>query len=219
MFLSRLFSRKAQIAHPFSAPTEQMPLAEDEKLLSEGGNKKGKSEEGNRACRDQLYEVIREVMTRSGVLSASYKFKVLALDKQASSYLVMVDLSSVPTGSAFRPADTEEKIVQRAMRRYRIAVSAVYWRLHATSAACKIPDASAGYIDDSARLAQPEEIKAFQQAMLAAAAPVAPVGKKTDAKAVSRSHAPKHLHDFEDTEVTSSISNAALSTTQYGQLH
>ena len=219
MLFPRWLSYSFRTAEPALVRTKPILSAKAEKPLLDSSGKKSKFEERNRANRDQLYEVIREVMTRSGVLSASYKFKVLSLDKHATSYLIMVDLSSDTTGSAFRPADTEAKIIQRAMRRYSIAVSAVYWRLHASSAICKIPDPSAGCIDDSDRLAQPEEFNAFQQAMLAAAAPVAPMGQQTDMKVVSKSRAPRHLHDFEDTEITSSISCPALSATQYGELH
>lgn len=34
-------------------------------------------------------------MTRAGVLSASYKFKVLSLDRLGSEFLVMMDLTRV----------------------------------------------------------------------------------------------------------------------------
>lgn len=45
------------------------------------------------ARREQLYVGIREAMTRAGVLSASYKFKVLSLDQPGDKFMVMMDLA------------------------------------------------------------------------------------------------------------------------------
>ena len=216
MVFFRWFLRKPRTAHPNFAPTEQMALAENETPVPEGNIKSGALEDANCAGRDQLYEVIREVMTRSGVLSASYKFKVLSLDKQASSYLVMIDLSGVATGSAFRPADTEAQIVRRAMKRYAMVVNAVYWRLHAASLVSKLPDASAGHTDELTGLAQLEKIIVLQPAMLSTAMSA---NKASGIKSGNRVRSSGPLHDFEETEVASSVSYPALSATQYGQLH
>ena len=45
------------------------------------------------ARRELLYAVVREAMVRAGVLSSSYKFKVLSLDPRGRQFLVMVDLA------------------------------------------------------------------------------------------------------------------------------
>src|SRR6478735_3028340 len=45
------------------------------------------------ARRELLYTIVREAMMRAGVLSSSYKFKVLSLDGRGRQFLVMVDLS------------------------------------------------------------------------------------------------------------------------------
>ena len=42
--------------------------------------------------RELLYTVVRNAMTRAGVLSASFKFKVLSLDSRGRQYLIMMDL-------------------------------------------------------------------------------------------------------------------------------
>jgi hypothetical protein len=87
-----------------------------------------KSERNER--REQLYEVVRDAMTRAGVLTASYKFKVLSLDSRGANYLVMMDLSSQAADEIERLAEIEALIAQNAKSRHEILVSAVYWRLN-----------------------------------------------------------------------------------------
>ena len=81
--------------------------------------------------REQLYGVVRDAMTRAGILSASYKFKVLSLDPRGKQYLIMMDLSSPSAGDADRLAEIESLIAQTAKSRYEILVTAVYWRVNA----------------------------------------------------------------------------------------
>jgi hypothetical protein len=80
------------------------------------------------ARRELLYGVVRESMMRAGVLSASYKFKVLSLDARGRQFLVMVDLARDNGGDTARLAEIEAMIAQGAKSRYDILVSAVYWR-------------------------------------------------------------------------------------------
>lgn len=80
--------------------------------------------------REQLYSVVRDAMTRAGVLSASYKFKVLSLDTRGRQYLIMMDLSQAAAGETGRLAEIESLIAQSAKSRYEILVTAVYWRLN-----------------------------------------------------------------------------------------
>ena len=80
------------------------------------------------ARRELLYSVVRESMARAGVLSASYKFKVLSLDAAGRQFLVMVDLASSERADADMLADIEAGIAQRAKSRHELVVSAVYWR-------------------------------------------------------------------------------------------
>lgn len=80
--------------------------------------------------RELLYTVVRDAMVRAGVLSASYKFKVLALDPRGLQFLVMVDLAREYGGETVRLSEIEALIVQSAKTRYDIAVSAVYWRIN-----------------------------------------------------------------------------------------
>jgi hypothetical protein len=80
------------------------------------------------ARRELLYTVVREAMTRAGVLSASYKYKVLSLDPRGRQFLVMVDLARDNGGETARLAEIEALIAQNAKSRHDIIVSAVYWR-------------------------------------------------------------------------------------------
>jgi hypothetical protein len=62
--------------------------------------------------REQLYAIVRESMTRAGVLSSSYKFKVLSLDSRGRQYLVMMDLPHEHAGETGRLAEIEESAIQ-----------------------------------------------------------------------------------------------------------
>lgn len=80
--------------------------------------------------REALYTVVRDAMVRAGVLSASYKFKVLALDPRGQQFLVMMDLAREYAGEAVRLSEIEGLIFQTAKARYEIMVTAVYWRIN-----------------------------------------------------------------------------------------
>ena len=82
------------------------------------------------ARRELLYGVVRESMTRVGVLSSSYKFKVLSLDPRGRQFLVMIDLASKFGGETHRLAEIEAMVAQSAKSRFDILVTAVYWRLN-----------------------------------------------------------------------------------------
>lgn len=78
--------------------------------------------------RELLYAVVREAMVRAGVLSSSYKFKVLSLDQRGRQFMVMVDLAQGAASDTRRLAEIEAMVAQSAKARYDILVSAVYWR-------------------------------------------------------------------------------------------
>ena len=80
------------------------------------------------ARRELLYNVVREGMVRAGVLSSSYKFKVLSLDSRGRQFLVMVDLAQGAAGDTARLAEIEAAVAQMAKQRFDILVTAVYWR-------------------------------------------------------------------------------------------
>jgi hypothetical protein len=80
------------------------------------------------ARRELLYAVVRDSMMRAGVLTTSYKFKVLSLDARGRQFLVMVDLAQGAGSDTTRLAEIEAMVAQQARQRYDILVTAVYWR-------------------------------------------------------------------------------------------
>ena len=89
------------------------------------------------ARREQLYSAIRESMTRAGMLSASYRFKVLSLDQKGNQFLVMMDMAPELSTGPEKLTQTEALLIQTANMGYNITVTAVYWRTD-TKAAPKI---------------------------------------------------------------------------------
>jgi len=80
--------------------------------------------------REQLYAIVRESMTRAGVLSSSYKFKVLSLDSRGRQYLIMMDLPRQHASETARLAEIEGLIAKSAKTRFDIVVTSVYWRVN-----------------------------------------------------------------------------------------
>ncbi len=106
--------------------------------------------------REQLYGVVRDVMVRAGVLSASYKFKVLSLDQVGQRFVVMMDLARAYAGETARLSEIEIMLAQAAKARMGAVVSAVYWR-----------------ISDQIGVAQGQQAMAAARAPRPGAAPVA----------------------------------------------
>ncbi|MDB5948073.1 MAG: hypothetical protein JWQ33_3099 [Ramlibacter sp.] len=90
------------------------------------------------ARRELLYSAVREAMVRAGVLSASYKFKVLSLDGDGRQFLIMIDLARGAGGDASHLAEIEALIAQSAKSRHELVVTAVYWRLNEQAGAGRI---------------------------------------------------------------------------------
>ena len=79
--------------------------------------------------REQLYSAIRQAMTRAGVLSASFKFKVLSLDQSGDQFLVMMDVHPSLGLHEDKLVETEALVMQIAGSQFGILVTAVYWRI------------------------------------------------------------------------------------------
>ena len=190
------------------------------------------------ARREQLYLVIRETLTHLGVLSASYKFKVLALDQHGEQFLVMIDLAESLQATGAQAHDVEKQIIQSARNRFEVVVTAVYWRANAQMtppaasvfrsppeiprAEAFIPrprheEALAAAVVPGRRYEpiEADEVAAFRQALQAAAPKRAP---KPEAKSKSRIGRSSYalLTGFEETEMPNF--SPALGTTQYGDL-
>jgi hypothetical protein len=192
-------------------------------LPAPGGPVPGRKAERS-GRREQLYEVVRDAMTRAGVLSASYKFKVLSLDSRGGSYLVMMDLSSQAADEVTRLAEIESLIAQNAKGRHEILVSAVYWRLneHVTaglSARKTVPPrpvAMAVSHASAQKTMDVNELMTFKNAFASAAVAAPLAGAGEILKSGRRNPQPQ----VANTEVHEGEERASpLGTTQYGELN
>jgi hypothetical protein len=190
--------------------------------LSNASNPGHQSELKIQGRREALYQVIRESMTHGGILSASYKFKVLSLDRQEGHYLAMIELIRKPGDPVLDLTEMESQIIQRARSIHQATVCAVYWRLNET-AAVALPStgqATSQALDRKILPREPiqaEEIAAFRKALRSATAVID--FPETTQPLRSGLRSSNHSQDFGDTEAVPSISYPTLSTTQYGDLH
>ena len=123
------------------------------------------------ARREHLYAVVRESMIRAGVLSSAYKFKVLTLDHDGLSHVVLMDvqagaLQHLPE----RESQLESDLQALAMERLGLRIKSVYWRTLPARAASRADPAAAAPPAPSAPPGRPEaiseaEIDAFNQAL------------------------------------------------------
>jgi len=120
---SGLFNADATV--PLQTGRQGRPLAEPQPPEHAAHRKNERMER-----RELLYTVVRDAMVRAGVLSASYKFKVLSLDQRGRQFLVMMDLAREYGGETVRLSEIEALIAQTAKTRYDILVTAVYWRIN-----------------------------------------------------------------------------------------
>lgn len=225
MFFFSWFSGKSRRAKHVSSQRNRQPAPQPQMRPSGKEDQESQGKKPHKVAREQLYEAIRESMTRLGILSASYKFKVLDRDQRDSNYLVMMDLTRVAGSDMPSPGEMETLITQNAMLRYKITVSAVYWRLTEVPAPSKLtatqpaaPVHAAQKPGVSHEPIHADEVAAFQRALLAASVHSTPISVEPKKKN-RRAAAPSSRQDFEDTEVFEAMTYPALSTTQYGELH
>lgn len=142
--------------------------------------------------RELLYSVVRDAMVRAGVLSASYKFKVLSLDQRGRQFLVMMDLAREYGGETARLSEIEALIAQTAKTRYDILVTAVYWRIN-DHVAVGIPQKGVAPLGASlqpAGVAAPAVRRAPMSAAAPAVSPTAPSTTPVGVAAGARPVAP-----------------------------
>jgi hypothetical protein len=139
MSILNWFSGKTGAVHqaPARAPdsdssglTRDKPSTPGSSRPSGGEVRSGAHKSQRHAMRELLYSAVREAMIRAGVLSGSYKFKVLSLDPRGEQFMVMMDLAHEFGAQAERLAEMEMMIAHSAKSRYNIRVTAVYWRLN-----------------------------------------------------------------------------------------
>lgn len=209
------------------------PIRRGTRELAESNAQPANRKQERMARRELLYAVVRESMVHAGVLSSSYKFKVLSLDGRGRQFLVMVDLSRDTTVQTPQLGEIEAMIAQQAKLRHDILVSAVYWRM---SEHVAVGEPAAQPISVTKSHDEPigqDEVAAFRQAIAAGvrnpaatAAAAAGVGHGASAMGFDGSnvHGPQSytlLTGFEDTEIADGDprGGSALSGTQYGELN
>ena len=117
---------RMEATRPVSSTRNSVPSGKHPPDNAQPGNRKSE----RMARRELLYTVVREAMVRAGMLSSSYKFKVLSLDARGRQFLVMMDLAREHGDETSRLAEIEALIAQSAKSRHDIVVTAVYWRLY-----------------------------------------------------------------------------------------
>ena len=226
--VARDASRPARHSLPMASPVSP-PSVASAKPVVDPTNRSEERKAKRHARREQLYVAVRESMTRAGVLSASYKFKVLSLDQRGDQFLVMMDVHPSLGHQAEKLSEAEALIVQTAKTLFGILVTSVYWRLNnkADQGGLKHAGFEARPASVTEGLKKPvvpryepiqhDEVAAFKQALATASAQTpAPV----DASGKSRSGLRSYtlITGFEDTEMPESAAAPALSATQYGEL-
>jgi hypothetical protein len=201
------------------------------KLVGVAGAGLGSRKSARHDRREMLYAVVRDAMTRVGVLAANYKFKVLSLDSQGRQYLIMMDLARQQSLQMQRLAEVENLIARNAKDWHEILVTGVYWRfnnyviagltpLPGDAAAASPPDSAAAVVTPAVQAPPPapaphpqsealaQELAAFKQAAEFRASNPAAVP------------APRPVHSqpvFQDTQITDA--EPPLGGTQYGDLN
>lgn len=181
--------------------------------------------------RELLYAVVRESMARVGILSASYKYKVLSLDSRGSQYLIMMDLPQEMAAHVGQLAEIEEVVKQTAKTRHQIDVSAVYWRINDAVKTPVLrkpkPDSELGSPKPAPAVAgsnrrfepiRPDEVHAFKQALTTGKKPVAPAPRSKSSSQADFAPTEFRPTDFEDTKLNEEVERTPLSRTQYGDL-
>lgn len=168
------------------------------------------------AKREKLFSIVRESMTRVGLLSSGYKFKVLSLDSRGRQFIVMIDVSPDQASMIEQLADIEMAITTNAGARFGIEVPSVYWRANVNLSeglVMRKPSPKTSVKPRYEPLAD-DEVVAFKRAL--AGVPVGDVPHGVEQRSVRRNPAPEVVSevdvDFDDLR-------SPLSTTQYGDLN
>lgn len=176
--------------------------------------------------REALYRVVRDCMTQVGVLSSTYKFKVLSLDSHGRQYLIMIDIPQAQASDPVRFSEIEGLIARSAKARHEILVTAVYWRvsdLVSSAQAASTPTTTVVTASGNAHAigtASPSTGPAAHTASRATASGKPAPGPSEKAAALDLLFANQNgpvPTDFQDTQVDDHAPE--LGKTQYGNLN
>lgn len=244
--LDNLFSKKMPAKAAAGPDSERGPLDSQPgvpSVIGQAADRKNLRLER----RELLYAVVRESMARVGMLSSSYKYKVLSLDPRGRQYLIMMDLPQELAAQTSRLAEIESVVTQNAKARHDIVVKAVYWRINGP-----VPGAVLRQSRTTPERAPPgrpvgrfepireDEVVALKQALAGGVNTEAPVpavkpipswrrnpalradfaDTQLQEQAGNNTKAAGRGRDFQDTETVDSVEKITpLSRTQYGDLN
>ncbi|OOG37835.1 hypothetical protein [Polaromonas sp. A23] len=147
-FFQNLFSSSNTLKDTGSGETGPVKMSLDERMAFR---------------REMLFDSVKATMESKGILSGSYKFKVVRADKRGHSFVVMVDLSTdfmdSEQGRQRSLAALGAVIGKNALARYGLGVSSVYWRVNEELRGFDPQRAEAAVGQDSGTLS-PEEKRA-----------------------------------------------------------
>lgn len=184
---------------------------------------------------EHLSEVVRQSFTHSGVLSATYRFKLLLTDREKNQFTVMVDIEKSFDHRAEKLAEIEAKIIQMAEKQYEISVKSVYWRVsvgeHVAPKAVEIKSSlrrmrmqrtepvktTPEKISDGHAAVSVSEIEAFRRALTETSGD-RPLLDICFVKMEENSESLPQATSFADTEIQGEQDQPVLSSTQYAVL-
>ena len=127
-WFGNLFSKKSSAADGLASDSELFGQGQAQKSAANGSQKVSDRKNIRLEQRELLYAVVRETMTRSGLVTSSYKYKVLSLDPQGRHYLVMMDVKQGSQSQTLAMPKIELLLTQEALSRHGIQITGVYWR-------------------------------------------------------------------------------------------
>ncbi len=215
--VSRLFG-KSRSAGPIEPGFDQIAATPPEQRIPvrttpSPGDQPMPEKTGRSAQREALYGAVREAMVGAGVLSSRYKFKVLSTNREATEFVVMIDLADKLDGGQEQYNWIESLVARNDKARHQVVVKAVYWRI-AEQTAFVAPRSPTSTALRSVLPHRPSRLPPFVPRE--AVAPVVPERSYT-----------LQTTGYEDTEQGPSQQSPgareriapALSNTQYGDLH
>ncbi len=122
------FSKKSDAAGGYSSDAGLLEQAQTAKSVPAGSRSPAVRKNTRLEQRELLYAVVRESMPRLGLITSSYKYKVLSLDTQGRQYLIMMDLKQDMQSQAPLMSKIEHLLTQEAQSRHGIQISGLYWR-------------------------------------------------------------------------------------------
>jgi hypothetical protein len=127
-WFSNWFSKKSAAAGGFAPDSELLDQAHAAKSVAAAVHTPAGRKSQRMEQRELLYAVVRDTMARLGLITSSYKYKVLSLDPHGRQYMIMMDIKQDIQSQAPLMSKIERLLTQEAQLRHSIQITAVYWR-------------------------------------------------------------------------------------------